>query len=607
MNHRHDSARSLFADFPWEKALIWGLFLLFIIVLRHFFAIFFLTFIVSYSMRSLVVGIDRRLGHLFGWKGIVKKLSQPIITVVSFLGLLGTLYGIGSYLVPEFIDQTQGLVKRMSSSNKGPKAFFDETLRASVGKWLFQQQAGTPGSEQYEEAFRRYRNPTRIQEEFSRKSRDIEDQFAHSLYKDVLQEEKVHVSEEPLPEWVLRNKAPSLYASSKEAYTSSWEDLYRQQEFEIPGLTPLSNLSDRQRQDAILKHITNKILSDPLRHNEAQEEWELANAKKYLRTLREKNSNEFQRLFSEFYKDYQARASLPLPFDASTFLSLRGALVEQPDEFPRKLQATLEKIETPEVQRAREQREFEFTERTRLVQEWKNGELASKLQKKIEETVLAVVGKAGTLAGEIAPKIVLLPFQIGLVLLLSFLITLDLPRLQKGITRLKASRVSSLYDEIAPGIVSFGRLMGRAFQAQAVIAFFNMLLTLVALQILGIENKVFLSTVVFLCSFIPVLGVVFSSVPIAIIAIVQPDGSVMLAVWSIVAVLLVHFIETSILNPRILGNMLHLEPVLVLAILAIGEHFFGVWGLLLGVPIMVYIIRVVILKEGIPGLIDLDR
>jgi predicted PurR-regulated permease PerM len=53
--------------------------------------------------------------------------------------------------------------------------------------------------------------------------------------------------------------------------------------------------------------------------------------------------------------------------------------------------------------------------------------------------------------------------------------------------------------------------------------------------------------------------------------------------------------------------MLHLHPVLVLTILAVCEHFFGVWGLLLGVPVVVYVIRFVILQEGIPGFIDMPK
>jgi predicted PurR-regulated permease PerM len=90
-------------------------------------------------------------------------------------------------------------------------------------------------------------------------------------------------------------------------------------------------------------------------------------------------------------------------------------------------------------------------------------------------------------------------------------------------------------------------------------------------------------------------------------ALIQDDGGLLVAVWAIIAILIIHFIETSLLNPKIVGNMLHLDPVLVLTILAVSEHFFGVWGLLLGVPVMVYVIRVVILNEEVPGFFEPRR
>jgi predicted PurR-regulated permease PerM len=59
-----------------------------------------------------------------------------------------------------------------------------------------------------------------------------------------------------------------------------------------------------------------------------------------------------------------------------------------------------------------------------------------------------------------------------------------------------------------------------------------------------------------------------------------------------------------LLSPRIVGKILHLHPVVVLAILVIGEHLFGIWGLLLGVPVAVFAIHAGILAEGIPGIYE---
>jgi predicted PurR-regulated permease PerM len=175
-----------------------------------------------------------------------------------------------------------------------------------------------------------------------------------------------------------------------------------------------------------------------------------------------------------------------------------------------------------------------------------------------------------------------------LALLFSFLIVLDLPRLTKSIYSLKYSRVSFIYDEVAYSILSFGRTLGHALEAQLFIALVNTALTAIAIYLFGIVSKIaFLSLIVFLCSFIPVAGVFISSVPICLIVLEQNgvEGLLLMAlvIWGI------HIIEAYFLNPKIFGNRLHINPVLVLIILTIGGKLFGIWGLLLGVPICTYI------------------
>src|SRR5262249_44139156 len=67
------------------------------------------------------------------------------------------------------------------------------------------------------------------------------------------------------------------------------------------------------------------------------------------------------------------------------------------------------------------------------------------------------------------------------------------------------------------------------------------------------------------------------------------------------AVLLVILMETFVFSPRILGKMMELHPVLVTAILPLGQYFFGVWGLILATPVAVYVIYTIILREALPG------
>lgn len=175
-----------------------------------------------------------------------------------------------------------------------------------------------------------------------------------------------------------------------------------------------------------------------------------------------------------------------------------------------------------------------------------------------------------------------------LSLLFSFLIVLDLPRLSHAIARLQMSRLRFIYLEVADNIRDFGRVLGSALQAQLYIAMLNTVLTAIGIQLLGITSATaFLSLIVFLCSFIPVAGVFISSAPICVLALQEGGGALVLG--AILLIWIIHLIEAYILNPRIYGQALRVNPVLVLMILTIGGKLFGVWGLVLGLPVCTYI------------------
>lgn len=176
-----------------------------------------------------------------------------------------------------------------------------------------------------------------------------------------------------------------------------------------------------------------------------------------------------------------------------------------------------------------------------------------------------------------------------LSLLFSFLIVLDLPKLRRSIEGLSRTKIGFIYDEVADNIAGFGRVLGRALEAQLFIAVCNTILTALGIWMMGIENILVLSTIVFFCSFIPVVGTFISSTPICLLAL-QSDG-VGAMVLAIVLICVIHAVETYILNPQIYGHHMHMNPVLVLIVLTVGGKLFGVWGLVLGIPIVNYFFR----------------
>lgn len=55
-------------------------------------------------------------------------------------------------------------------------------------------------------------------------------------------------------------------------------------------------------------------------------------------------------------------------------------------------------------------------------------------------------------------------------------------------------------------------------------------------------------------------------------------------------VALVHFVEAYMLNPAIYSAHLKLHPLMVLSVLVVAEHSMGIWGLLLAVPLTVFML-----------------
>jgi predicted PurR-regulated permease PerM len=138
-------------------------------------------------------------------------------------------------------------------------------------------------------------------------------------------------------------------------------------------------------------------------------------------------------------------------------------------------------------------------------------------------------------------------------------------------------------------VVRFAVIVGRAIQAQAVIAVVNTLLTAAGLWLLDIPSLTMLLLVGFVCSFIPVLGVFISTLPITLVAL--NNSGPWLAIAAIGLIIGVHLIEAFLLNPLIYGHRMKLNPVLVLIILFIGHHIFGIWGMVLGVPVTLYVLH----------------
>lgn len=188
-------------------------------------------------------------------------------------------------------------------------------------------------------------------------------------------------------------------------------------------------------------------------------------------------------------------------------------------------------------------------------------------------------------------------FQVIFAYIISFIWLIEYEKVQKYFAQLKKWPFSFFYHDLKIIFQKINKSFGLVFQAQSKIAIVNTILTMAGLFIIGLfygqmslnGTYIFpyflaLWCITFFTSFVPILGVFIGGVPIVFAGVVEYPG------WGIVIALVVmlffiHTIEGYFLNPRIVGRSLNIPAPVIFLILFIAEHFIGIAGFFLGVPL----------------------
>lgn len=116
-------------------------------------------------------------------------------------------------------------------------------------------------------------------------------------------------------------------------------------------------------------------------------------------------------------------------------------------------------------------------------------------------------------------------------------------------------------------------------------------LTSIAMSILGVKYAVLLGFMIGLFNLIPYIGAIIAVVIAGIITLLT--GGISQAIWMLVIVTILQQIDANIINPKIVGNSLKINPLLVILAVTIGGAYFGIIGMFLAVPIIA-VIKVII-------------
>jgi predicted PurR-regulated permease PerM len=179
--------------------------------------------------------------------------------------------------------------------------------------------------------------------------------------------------------------------------------------------------------------------------------------------------------------------------------------------------------------------------------------------------------------------------QVLLSLILSLFFLLEKPKLIEFTLKFK---------EIEYFGSKFVQTFGKVIEAQFVIATVNCILTTLALWIMDFPQLMGLSILIFLLGLIPVAGVIISLVPLCTIA--YSLGGFIQVFYIVLVIMVIHAIEAYILNPKLMSSKTDLPVFYTFIVLIFSEHFFGVWGLIVGIPVFVFMLDVLEVKSNPP-------
>jgi predicted PurR-regulated permease PerM len=135
---------------------------------------------------------------------------------------------------------------------------------------------------------------------------------------------------------------------------------------------------------------------------------------------------------------------------------------------------------------------------------------------------------------------------------------------------------------------------GKVLQTQILLSFINCILSMIVLWIMQIPNVLGLGVMMFLLGIIPVAGVFISLAPLSIIAFLKGGWNYVLAV--LIMTIVLHFLGSYVLYPKLMSDKLKLPVFFTFLILIISAHYFGVWGMLVGTPVFVFLLDILDVK-----------
>ena len=183
-------------------------------------------------------------------------------------------------------------------------------------------------------------------------------------------------------------------------------------------------------------------------------------------------------------------------------------------------------------------------------------------------------------------KLVSILFMSLLIIMITGFLLVDVDRIKGFVFTLVPVGDRASFDVF---LKSLDQRLSGVVRGQLNICCVNAVLTLVGLLIFKIKFALVLATIAGIFSLVPIFGSIASTIPIVLVAL---TASPLKALFALLWIIGIHVLEANFLNPKIMGDSAKMHPVLIVLTLVAGEHYYGIIGALLGVPIACILVTI---------------
>lgn len=178
-------------------------------------------------------------------------------------------------------------------------------------------------------------------------------------------------------------------------------------------------------------------------------------------------------------------------------------------------------------------------------------------------------------------------FNFIVIIVISFYLSIE----ERGIEKFLRIILPIKYEDYAVDLWRRSRRkIGLWFKGQVLIGILVAVLIYLALSLIGIPYALLLAIIAGLLEFIP-YGIIIALVPAISFSFVSGGVSMALIVGGVY--IIVHQFEVYLFQPLIINKVVGLSPLVVILAVLVGFELGGFWGILLSVPLAVFLMELV--------------